>query len=483
MNRSLRRLYAGSAVAFGLLILMLGYWQVVRASALNDRPGNEYAAQRERLVDRGRIISADGVVLARSARSRVQGQTVFTRVYPHGTLAPHVVGYASTRVGSTGLESVYNRYLAGSYGTEPLLQRLNLKEKRGADVRITLDTRVQRAAQEALGTNRGAVVAIDPRTGAVRAMVSQPGFDLGDVAGRRTFDRITASDGSPLLNRATSGRYPPGSTFKVVTATSALDSNLFTPQSRFVDTGTFRTAGPPIRNFGGARFGPHTLTTALTKSINTTFASIGTSLGEERLGATMTRFGFGDRPAIDLPQREVLPSGRVGRGGRTLPNAEDGIDVARIAIGQERLAVSPLQMAMVASTIASGGVVRAPFLMRRVTDRGGETVREQGARELGRVASPEVMADLTAMMRRVVEEGTGTAAALSSSGVAVAGKTGTAETGVEGRNAAWFIGFAPAERPVVAVAVVVEGTPGTGGVVAAPVAARVMRAAVDAERP
>jgi peptidoglycan glycosyltransferase len=478
VNRSLRRLYLGTAIGFGLLILMLGYWQVVAAGGLNDRAGNPYRAQRERLIDRGRIVSADGVVLARSRARRVKGQKVFTRVYPDGALAPHVVGYASPQQGKTGLESVYNRFLSGSYGTEPLLQRVNLREKRGADVRITLDTRVQRAALEGLGDRTGAVVALDPRTGAVLAMASRPGFDLADVL--TDFGRVRRAGGSPLLNRATAGRYAPGSTFKVVTATAALESRLYTPTSRFNDTGIFRTAGPPIRNFGGRKFGPHTLTTALTKSINTTFASIGQALGATTLGKTMTAYGFGERPKIDLPTGEVLPSGRFD-GASLLPNSEGGIDAARVAIGQERLAATPLQMAMVAATVASGGVLRRPYLMRRIVDRGGATVREGRPLDVGRVADASVMANLTAMMRRVVEEGTGTAAALSASGVAVAGKTGTAETGVAGRNAAWFLGFAPAEAPTVAVAVVIEDTFETGGVVAAPVAASVMRAAIAAE--
>lgn len=478
MNRSLRRLYLGTAIGFGLLILMLGYWQVVAAGGLNDRAGNPYRAQRERLIDRGRIVSADGVVLARSRARRVKGQKVFTRVYPDGALAPHVVGYASPQQGKTGLESVYNRFLSGSYGTEPLLQRVNLREKRGADVRITLDTRVQRAALEGLGDRTGAVVALDPRTGAVLAMASRPGFDLADVL--TDFGRVRRAGGSPLLNRATAGRYAPGSTFKVVTATAALESRLYTPTSRFNDTGIFRTAGPPIRNFGGRKFGPHTLTTALTKSINTTFASIGQALGATTLGKTMTAYGFGERPKIDLPTGEVLPSGRFD-GASLLPNSEGGIDAARVAIGQERLAATPLQMAMVAATVASGGVLRRPYLMRRIVDRGGATVREGRPLDVGRVADASVMANLTAMMRRVVEEGTGTAAALSASGVAVAGKTGTAETGVAGSNAAWFLGFAPAEAPTVAVAVVIEDTSETGGVVAAPVAASVMRAAIAAE--
>lgn len=479
MNRSLRRLYIATAACFGLLILMLGYWQVVAAGGLDEREGNPYRAQRERLIDRGRIISADGVTLATTRSRRVKGQKVFARVYPQGDLAPHVIGYASPKQGKTGLESTYNRFLSGSYGTEPLLQRLNLKEKRGANVRITLDTRVQKAAVAGLAGRTGAVVALDPRTGAVLAMASLPGFDLADVL--TDFPALRRRGGSPLLNRATAGRYPPGSTFKVVTTTAALESTLYTPTSSFNDTGIFRTSGPPIRNFGGRRFGTHTLTTALTRSINTTFASIGQSLGSATLGETMTDFGFGSRPKIDLPGGEVLPSGRL-RGSSLLPNGEGGVDAARVAIGQERLGATPLQMAMVAATVASGGIVRQPFLMQRIVDRGGETVREGAPQQVGQVADAAVMTDLTTMMERVVEEGTGTAAALSTSGVAVAGKTGTAETGVEGRNAAWFLGFAPADNPTVAVAVVIENTPLTGGVVAAPVAAQVMRAAIAAGR-
>jgi peptidoglycan glycosyltransferase len=479
VNRSLRRLYLATAACFGLLILMLGYWQVVAADGLNKRNGNPFRLQREQLVDRGRIVSADGVVLADSRAKRVKGQKVFRRVYPRGTLAPHVVGYASPNEGKTGLESTYDSFLSGSYGIEPLLERLNVKEKQGAELRITLDTRVQQAAIDGLAGRTGAVVALDPRTGAVLAMASLPGFNLARVL--TDFESVSGGGGSQLLNRATAGRYPPGSTFKVVTATAALESTLYTPTSTFNDTGVFRTAGPPIRNFGGRKFGNHTLTTALTRSINTTFASIGQSLGSTTLGDTMTRFGFGTRPKIDLPGGEVLPSGRF-RDGALLPNGEGGVDAARVAIGQERLAATPLQMAMVASAVASGGAVRRPFLMRRILDRGGATVREADPQEVGRVADAGVMSDLTAMMRRVVEEGTGTAAALSTSGVAVAGKTGTAETGVEGRNNAWFIGFAPAENPVVAVAVVIEGTPLTGGVAAAPVAAQVMRVAIEAGR-
>lgn len=476
MNRSIRRLYLTLAGGFGLLVLMLGWWQVVAADGLRDRPGNLQTQQAERLVDRGRILSADGRVLAASRARRVDGQRVYERLYPQGSLAAHVVGYTSDRQGKTGVESTYNRYLAGSFGTEPLLQRFNLSEKQGANVRLSIDTRVQEVAEQELAGQRGAVVALDPRTGAVLAMASAPTFDLQQAI--TDFSSIP-DDGGPLLNRATAGRYAPGSTFKVVTATSALTSAIFTPDTTFNDTGSYDTPGGEIRNFGGRTFGNHDLTDALTNSINTTFARIGDDLGPTTLGGTMTAYGFGERPPIDLPDGEVLASGRLDD-GTLLPNDEAGEDTARIAIGQERLAVTPLQMAMVAGTIANGGSLMAPRLMERIVDRGGQEVQRADPEELERVMDAEVAADLTAMMENVVREGTGTAAALSTTGVTVAGKTGTAESDDADRNQAWFIGFAPADDPVVAVAVVIEDTSSTGGVAAAPVAAAVMRAAIEA---
>lgn len=477
MNRSIRRLYLAMAGGFGLLVLMLGWWQVVAADSLKRHPDNQQTAQAERLIDRGRILSADGKVLAASRARRIKGQKVFERLYPQGTLAANAVGYTSDSRGKTGIESTYNRYLSGSFGTEPLLQRLNLKEKRGADVRLSIDSRVQEAAEQGLAGNAGAAVAFDPATGQVLAMASSPTFDLQQAV--TDYDAIP-TEGSPFINRTTQGRYPPGSTFKVVTATAALESGDYTPESRFNDTGSFSTPGGAIRNFGGERFGDHTFSTSLTNSINTTFATIGDALGPERLGATMTAYGFGERPPIDLPDDSVLPSGRTRPDGTVLPNDQDGEDTARIAIGQEQLTVTPLQMMMVAGAVANRGVLMAPRLMERIVDRGGSVIQRSDPQEMGRVMSESNAAELTAMMENVVRDGTGTGAALSSAGVTVAGKTGTAESSDANRNQAWFIGFAPAEAPVVAVAVVIENTSSTGGVAAAPVAAAIMRAAIEA---
>jgi penicillin-binding protein A len=475
VNRSIRRLYMVLAAGFGLLVLMLGWWQVVEASDLQDRPGNLQTLQAERTIDRGRILSADGKILAASRPVRVRGRRVYERIYPQDSLAAHAIGYASSERGRTGVESTYNRYLSGSFGTEPLLQRLNLKEKRGADVTLSLDTRIQRAAEDGLAGRRGAVVAIDPRTGEVLALASFPAFDLNQAV---TDFAAIPDDGAPLLDRVTQGLYPPGSTFKVVTTTAALESGEFTRDSSFDDTGSYSTPGGPIRNFGGEVYGRHDLATALTNSINTTFASIGDDLGAETMGDQMTEFGFGERPPIDLPEREVLPSGR--RDGNTLlPNGEEGMDVARVAIGQERLTVTPLQMAMVAAAVANGGTLMAPHLMTRIRDRGGDVVQTAGPKELSDVMDATTAAELTSMMQSVVEQGTGSPANLSAAGVDVAGKTGTAESDDPNRNQAWFIGFAPAEAPTVAVAVVVEDTSGTGGFEAAPIAAQVISEAID----
>jgi len=478
MNRSIGRLYAVLASGFLLLALLVGYWQVVAAGGLADHADNAQAVQRDRTIDRGKIVMADGTVVASSTAAKERGQTVYKRVYDDGALAPHVVGYASPQQGKSGLEARYDDFLSGDYGTEPILVRLRLKTARGADVETTIVPAVQRVANEQLLGRRGAVVAMDPTTGAVLAMASSPGYDLSQVAS--DFAKIRQRPGSPLLNRATQGRYAPGSTFKVVTLTAALEANLgYTPDTRFDDTGSVQAAGRPITNFGGKRFGDHTLTQALTFSVNTTFARIGQTLGADRLGATMDAFGFGDRPPIDLPEGEVLPSGRL-RDGKIQANDQQGEDVARIAIGQEQLGVTPLQMAMVVSAIANRGTLMKPYIMRRILDRGGSAVRETRPQELAQVASPANASAVATMMRNVVREGTGTAAALS--GLEVSGKTGTAETSTPGINNAWFIGFAPASAPKVAVAVVIEGTPGTGGVEAAPVAREVMKSAI-AEAP
>jgi peptidoglycan glycosyltransferase len=475
VNRSIKSLYLALAGGFVLLFVMLGYWQVVAAGGLNERADNPYHFEKQRLVDRGRIISADKVVLAESVAYRQKRKKYFKRYYPQGDLAAQVVGYATPQQGSTGLESQYNQYLAGSYGAGAILDKLREPQKQGADIRLTLDTRVQRSAEAMLEGHRGAIVVLNPQTGQVIALASSPRFDLNQVSS--DFASIRKEDGAPLVNRATQGRYPPGSTFKLVTATGALNSGKWTPSSTFNDTGKFVVFGQTIRNDGGVKFGLNTLTDALTYSINTTFANIGTQLGAKALGNQMTKFGFAQPTSIDLPSNEVAVSGRY-RKGKLLSNTQRDEDVARIAIGQENLQVTPLQMAMVASAMANGGRVMKPYLVKRVITPDGVVVRQQRPEELGSVASAYVSSEVGRMMQNVVKEGTAAQAGLS--GLSVAGKTGTAETGTQGLNDAWFIGYAPADNPKVAVAVVIEDSSGTGGQVAAPIAGVVIRTALSA---
>ncbi|MBA2262725.1 MAG: penicillin-binding protein 2, partial [Solirubrobacterales bacterium] len=310
-------------------------------------------------------------------------------------------------------------------------------------------------------------------TGKVRVMASTPGYDPAALDDAETFRRLsTDEENSPLLNRATQSAYPPGSTFKVVTAAAALDSGEFTPESTVDGRSGIDISGVPLANFGGQDFGPITLTTALTNSVNTVWAQVAERLGAATMDEYMRRFGLYEDPEIDYPDGQLVPSG-VYRDGELVP-ADGDVDIGRVAIGQGDLLTTPLQMAMVAATVANGGERMQPQLTDRIVDRDGRTVEDIEPERATRVMSAESAAQLTEMMGNVVREGTGTAAALQ--GIDVAGKTGTAEINLQDLNQPWFIGFAPQGSPDVAVAVTVERVQGgTGGAIAAPIAADVMR--------
>jgi peptidoglycan glycosyltransferase len=289
---------------------------------------------------------------------------------------------------------------------------------------------------------------------------------------------LSEDPGSPLLNRALQGLYPPGSSFKTVTAAAALQTGVATPDTEFVDTGTYVVYGGKVVNYGGEVFGRHTFTEALTFSINTTFGKVGNELRRKRLVASMQRFGFWSRPPLELPEDAVSISGRYDDARLLPPGAPmDPLQVAWAAVGQEQVLATPLQMALVAAGVANGGRVMAPYLVDRVVTPQGKEVRVTRPKMWQDAIDPTAAMELNEMMQQVVQAGTGTAAALA--GIEVAGKTGTAERGTA--NQAWFIGFAPADTPRVAVAVTIENTTGTGGGVAAPLAAAVMKAALAAE--
>jgi peptidoglycan glycosyltransferase len=489
VNRQLIRLFLVTAAGFVLLLGFTTYWQLWASSSLAARQDNLHEVVREQSIDRGRILAANGEVLARSVpRTTADGRRIFVRRYPHGPVFAQVTGFSSPSSNRSGLEQSQNDYLTGSNSDlSGVLARefhsITGGTVKGNDVVTTLEPAVQAAAFKGLKAtgHPGAAFAIVPSTGKVVALASWPTFNpnaavLGTPAWLRA---LHASDG-PLLDRVTQGLYPPGSTFKVITAATALESGTYTPSSTFTDPGVFMEYGQPIRNDNGERFpGSFDLGFALTKSINTVFAQIGATLcPRDRcplLQDSMSRFGMYRAPDIGLPSNQVVASGLADpdHRGRLLPR-NGRLDAARTAIGQYTLQTTPLQMGMVAAAIANGGVLMRPSLVDRIVGPGGRTITTTKPQSEGRAVSATVASELATMMGNVVKDGTGTAAALA--GVSVAGKTGTAQTSRPGLNDAWFIAFAPQENPQIAVAVVVEDTPQYGGQVAAPIAREIIQA-------
>jgi peptidoglycan glycosyltransferase len=467
VNPPVLRLYGLVIVLFAVLVAFTSRWTVFEAEALRDNPENARALLEEQTIRRGDIRSRDGRLLARAVPG--PGET-FERRYPTDDLFAHTVGYAYVDLGRAGLEESRNDELTGRRtelvtAIESILGRSN----EGYDVRTTLDADAQQAAIGALAGRKGAVVALDVQSGAVRAMASVPSYDPNTL--QRDFRELTTDEeNAPLLNRATQNGYPPGSTMKVVTAAAALDSGRFQPGSIVDGSNGKVISGVPLNNFGGQSFGAIDLTTALTNSVNTVWAEVGVNLGRRTMQEYMERFGFYAVPPLDYPEQQMSASG-VRKRGRLVPVTRRTVDLGRVAIGQGDLFATPLQMATVAATIANGGRRMEPYLMARAIDADGRTVEEAEPEEAARVVSARTARDLTAMMKRVVQEGTGTAAALS--GVEVAGKTGTAELNLSGLNQPWFIGF----TSDVAVAVTLERVQGgTGGTDAAPVAKAVLEA-------
>jgi len=460
------RLYVLFVALFGVLVFATSWWTVFGAESLRENTANRRPLLEQARIKRGLIKAADGTVLARSVQ---RADDTWTRRYPQGTLLSHVVGYSFLRYGQAGVERSRNEALTGERDEiTSVFDQLTGERKVGDDVITTLDPDAQRTAIDALGGQKGSVVALDPDSGAVRVMASYPQFDPNDIP--RTLGRLNRDPDSPLLNRATQGRYAPGSTFKVVTAAAALDTGRFKPDSVVDGSSPKEISGVPLFNSGGASFGSITLTEALTQSVNTVWAQVGETLGKRTMARYMQRFGFYNRPPLDYPAGQRFASGEFFEGELLSPTS-DRIDVGRMAIGQDKLQVTPLQMAMVAAAVAGDGTIARPHLTDRVVDPDGRVRDDIGRTTFSRVMKRDTAATMREMMSNVVREGTGTAAALS--GIQVAGKTGTAERG-DGTNQVWFIGLAPVEDPQVAIAVTVERTDGQGGTVAAPIAKQVL---------
>jgi len=471
LSRRLSRTATLVAVLLTALAANLTYIQVVRADEFAAHEANTRGLAEERRSPRGSILTADGMVLAES----VPEGEFYARRYPEGAFAAHVVGYYSITYGRSGIEAAMNDALTGRREFRTWRDAIEAAAGLpvpGHDVRLTLDSRVQRAAQGALDGYRGACVALDPGTGAVLAMAASPSYDPGAV--EDTWDALSSASDAPLLNRAAQSLYPPGSTFKIVTLTGAIGAGVATPDTTYAGPASIDIGNAPVTNYGGASYGEVDLRRATSSSINTVFGQLAVDLGARDLVAQAERFGFNEQPPVEVP---VLASLMPDPGEMTTwETAWAGVGQP---VGEHDSPPGPqstaLQMALVAAGIANDGTVMEPHLVDSVQDETGVVLSRTGPGRWTMATDPATAATVRQMMVGVVTSGSGTAARIP--GVTVAGKTGTAEVGRDAQTHAWFIAFAPAEDPEVAVAIVLENA-GTGGRVAAPRARQVLEAAL-----
>ena len=481
MNAPIRRLAMVVAFMFTCLLVSTTYIQFVQASSLRDKPNNRRTLLANYARERGPILVSGNPI----ARSKPTNDDLkYERTYSDPELFAHVTGYYSFVYGAgLGIERSEDALLSGSSDALFYRRMVDLvtgRKPQGASVELTIDPRVQRVASDGLGNQTGAVVALNPKTGAILALVSHPTYDPNRLAGhdvskvQKAYQELNADQGRPLVDRAIGGDlYPPGSTFKVVTSAAALSSGKYDENTVIPGPATLdlpQTSVNLPNDFPGAcgPGGKLSLTRALQISCNTAFGGLGLKLGGNALRDQAQKFGFGQDLGIPM---SVTPS--------TVPDNMNPPQSAQAAIGQFDVRVTPLQMAMVAAGVANGGVVMKPYLVKTVRGPDLDVISEASPQELSRAVSSDVAAQLTRMMEKVVESGTGTRAQIS--GVQVAGKTGTAQHGKGKAPHAWFISFAPADNPQVAVAVVVEnggelGHEGFGGSIAAPIAKKVMEA-------
>jgi penicillin-binding protein A len=496
MDRQIRKLGIALLVLFLIAFAQVNYIQVFAADRIAEDPAN---AQRQLIaeyrVDRGSILAADGTTVLASSR-KSPGALRFQRRYPHGELYAHETGFYSFVFGRTELEQSFNDFLTGD-AAELLPQTLTDlvlgRPKQGATIVTTLVPEIQEAAAAAALAEAGdvAIAAIDPATGDVLGLVSEPTYDPNPLASqdpkvvRDSWDELNADPEKPLLSRASDELFPPGSTFKLVTASAALE-NGFGPESLWPNPNELDLplTDATIENFGGSTCSGGsqiTLADALRQSCNVVFGAVGLELGADKLAEQARAYGFTAEAGEDLVPFDIPWTSGVFPAPETFEGRDPAVAIS--AIGQQDVAANPLQMALVAAAIANDGVEMQPRLVTEARDPSGRVIAEFQPREFARPLSPENAAALTRMMVGVVEGGTGTAAQIP--GVTVAGKTGTAQHGDGEDPHAWFVCFAPAEAPRIAVAVIVLdggslGSEATGGQVAAPIARAVLEAGLGA---
>lgn len=478
MNRPIRRVALVCMVLFALLLGNGTFMVVAQQNSLNANPLNRRVRDAEFAQDRGAILVGTTPV---AATEPSDGDFRYQRVYPDPELYAHVTGWYSYDRARSALEESYNSELAGtddSLFVRRLVDLVTGRTPQGASITTTIDPDAQRAAAEALGDTKGAVVALDPQTGAVLALVSHPSYDPNRIAdaedvqaANEAYTELAEDEDNPLADRAAREVYPPGSTFKLVTAAAALESGM-EPDAEVDSPEQLRLPGTTTDLGNDTDCGGETTTLdrALEVSCNTAFANVGLDLGADALREQAEAFGFGTRHLTDL-------DGVASR----FPEAPDDAQTALSAIGQFDVAASPLQMAMVAAGVANDGVVMEPYLVDQVRAPNLSVLRQNRPQELGRAMSAENAAELQQMMVGVVEDGTGANARID--GIEVGGKTGTAQTDLARNPFAWFVSAAPMDDPQVAVAVFVEDADIArndiaGGRLAAPIARAVTEAVV-----
>ncbi|MFY9588505.1 MAG: penicillin-binding transpeptidase domain-containing protein [Actinomycetota bacterium] len=494
MNRSVRRVALAIGIAFAALIAQLAYVQVFSAERLSENPANRRLLIKEYSIERGAIVAGADVV-ARSVPTK--DNLKFLREYKLRSLYGQISGYYSIVFGRAGLEQSYNDYLIGAGPQDrfsSIVDDLLGRSRKGNDIQLTIDPELQRLARSKLGKQRGAAVAIDPETGEILAMYANPSFDPSPLSSHNTqavrtaWNRFNADPLKPLTSRATQERYPPGSTMKVIVAAAALEDGI-KATDRFSNPRALKLplTTRTLPNFGGGACrggGTISMAQGLRVSCNTTFAQIGMKVGPEKLDAMARKFGFGDPlRGFDLPSAPScfvsIPGAACGDPNLNAPQT------AFSSIGQQDVRATPLQMAIVAATIANGGRVPQPHVVREIQDASGRTIKRITLPLSERIYSTETADTLRDMMIDVVDNGTGRPAAISSLRGEMGGKTGTAQTGIEGQAPhVWFIAFAPG----IAVAVVVENggdlaDAATGGKVAGPIAKALIEKRIAKEPP
>lgn len=475
MNSPLRKVAISVLVLFTLLILNANYIQVVRSSELRNNPSNTRILAEEYDRERGAIVVAGNPV----AQSVATDDTLtYLRQYPNAEVYATVTGYYSLVFGNTGIEDAEDEILSGNDDRLAFRRIADLftgRDPSGGNVELTLDPAAQQTAYDALGGVDGAVVALDPRTGAVLAMVSSPSYDPNqlsshDPAAIRAYsDQLSALDPDPRINATIAERHSPGSVFKLITSAAALQEG-YTPDTvvpapqQYVLPGTSR----PLNNFDGeacAASGEQPLIDALTISCNTAFAELGVELGEDSIRSTAEAFGI-DQGRFDMPL--TVAESTVG-------DIDGDAQLAVASIGQQNVQITPLQGAMIAAAIANDGTLMTPYLVDQLQAPDLSVVDQTEPTEMSQPVSSEVAGQLQEMMVSVVENGSGRRAQID--GYTVGGKTGTAQTTAEDDDNQWFVGFGgPDGDPQIAVAVFIQGGQGTGGDLSAPVAQQVMSA-------